>query len=29
MRPRKITGATQAFVDGQMVYEGTIMGMWI
>jgi 3-hydroxyacyl-[acyl-carrier-protein] dehydratase len=29
MRPRKITGATQGFVDGQMVYEGTIMGMWI
>jgi 3-hydroxyacyl-[acyl-carrier-protein] dehydratase len=29
MRPRKITGATQAFVDGQMVYEGVITGMWI
>ncbi|MHC4983268.1 MAG: 3-hydroxyacyl-ACP dehydratase FabZ family protein [Planctomycetota bacterium] len=28
-RPRRCTGATQAFVDGQMVYEGLIMGMWI
>ena len=29
MRTRRCSGATQAFVDGQMVYEGTIMGVWI
>jgi len=29
IRPRRCVGATQAFVDGQMVYEGTITGMWI
>ncbi len=28
-RPRRCVGATQAFVDGQMVYEGLITGMWI
>ena len=26
---RRCVGATQAFVDGRMVYEGTITGMWI
>jgi 3-hydroxyacyl-[acyl-carrier-protein] dehydratase len=29
MRARRCVGATQAFVDGRMVYEGTITGMWI
>ena len=29
MRPRRCIGATQAFVDGDMVYEGTITGMWL
>jgi len=29
LRPRRCIGATQAFVDGQMVYEGTITGMWL
>ena len=29
MRPRRCVGATQAFVDGKMVYEGLITGMWI
>lgn len=29
IRRRRCAGATQAFVDGQMVYEGTIIGMWI
>lgn len=28
-RPRRCVGATQGFVDGQMVYEGLITGMWI
>ena len=28
-RPRRIVGATQGFVDGKMVYEGLITGMWI
>ena len=28
-RPRRVVGATQAFVDGRMVYEGLITGMWI
>ena len=28
-RPRKCVGATQAYVDGKMVYEGTITGMWL
>lgn len=28
-RPRRVVGATQGFVDGKMVYEGTITGMWI
>jgi 3-hydroxyacyl-[acyl-carrier-protein] dehydratase len=28
-RPRRCVGATQAFVDGQMVYEGIITGMWV
>jgi 3-hydroxyacyl-[acyl-carrier-protein] dehydratase len=26
---RRCIGATQAFVDGQIVYEGTITGMWL
>jgi len=29
IRPRRSVGATQAFVDGEMVYEGVITGMWI
>jgi 3-hydroxyacyl-[acyl-carrier-protein] dehydratase len=29
MRKRRCIGETQAFVDGKMVYEGTITGMWI
>jgi 3-hydroxyacyl-[acyl-carrier-protein] dehydratase len=29
IRSRRCVGATQGFVDGQMVYEGTITGMWI
>ena len=28
LRPRRCIGATQAFVDGEMVYEGVITGMW-
>jgi 3-hydroxyacyl-[acyl-carrier-protein] dehydratase len=28
-RRRRCIGATQAFVNGQLVYEGTITGMWI
>ena len=28
-RPRRCVGATQAFVKGQMVYEGLITGMWL
>jgi 3-hydroxyacyl-[acyl-carrier-protein] dehydratase len=28
-RPRRCVGATQGFVDGQMVYEGLITGMWL
>jgi 3-hydroxyacyl-[acyl-carrier-protein] dehydratase len=28
-RPRRCVGATQAFVNGQMVYEGLITGMWL
>jgi len=28
-RPRRCVGATQAFVNGNMVYEGTITGMWL
>lgn len=28
-RPRRCVGATQGFVDGEMVYEGMITGMWI
>jgi 3-hydroxyacyl-[acyl-carrier-protein] dehydratase len=28
-RPRRCVGATQGFVDGQMVYEGVITGMWL
>lgn len=28
-RPRRCVGATQAYVDGQMVYEGLITGMWV
>ena len=29
IRQRRCVGATQAFVDGQMVYEGVITGMWL
>ncbi len=29
IRPRRCIGATQAYVDGNMVYEGTITGMWV
>jgi 3-hydroxyacyl-[acyl-carrier-protein] dehydratase len=29
MRTRRCIGYTQAFVEGRMVYEGTITGMWI
>ena len=29
MRPRRCISATQAFVDQQLVYEGTITGLWI
>ena len=28
MRKRRCVGATQGFVDGKMVFEGTISGMW-
>lgn len=28
-RPRRCVGATQGFVNGDMVYEGVISGMWI
>jgi 3-hydroxyacyl-[acyl-carrier-protein] dehydratase len=28
-RPRRCIGDTQAFVDGKMVYEGRITGMWV
>jgi 3-hydroxyacyl-[acyl-carrier-protein] dehydratase len=28
-RPRRCVGETQAFVDGNMVYEGLITGMWL
>jgi cell division protein FtsX len=28
-RPRRCIGATQAFVRGEMVYEGLITGMWV
>ena len=28
-RARRCVGLTQAFVDGQMVYEGLITGMWL
>jgi len=29
VRRRRCVGATQAFVDGQMVFEGRITGMWM
>ena len=29
LHPRRCVGATQGFVDGKMVYEGTITGMWV
>jgi 3-hydroxyacyl-[acyl-carrier-protein] dehydratase len=29
IRPRRCIGDTQAFVDGKMVYEGRITGMWV
>ena len=28
-RPRRCIGATQGYVDGKLVYEGTITGLWI
>ncbi len=28
-RSRRIIGATQGFVDGEMVYQGMITGMWL
>ena len=28
-RSRRCIGATQAFVNGQLVYEGMIIGMWV
>jgi 3-hydroxyacyl-[acyl-carrier-protein] dehydratase len=29
MRPRRCKGAAQGFVDGKMVFEGVITGMWL
>ncbi|MCD6364759.1 MAG: beta-hydroxyacyl-ACP dehydratase [Planctomycetes bacterium] len=29
MRTRRCVGATQGFVDGKLVFEGTITGMWL
>ncbi len=29
VRTRRCKGATQGFVDGKMVYEGVITGMWL
>ena len=29
LRPRRCIGTTQAFVRGEMVYEGLITGMWV
>ncbi len=29
VKSRRCVGATQAFVDGKMVYEGLITGMWL
>ena len=29
VRARRCVGATQAFVEGQLVYEGLITGMWV
>jgi 3-hydroxyacyl-[acyl-carrier-protein] dehydratase len=29
LRPRRCLGTTQAFVNGSMVYEGLITGMWV
>ena len=29
LRSRRCVVATQAFVDGEMIYEGVITGMWI
>ncbi len=29
LRPRRAIGATQAYVDGKLVYEGTITGLWL
>lgn len=28
-RPRRCIGATQGYVDGKLVYEGTITGLWV
>jgi len=29
LKPRRCKGATQAFVDGRMVFQGVITGMWV
>ena len=29
LKPRRCIGETQAYLDGQLVYEGRITGMWI
>jgi len=29
IRPRRCSGATQAYVDGRLVFEGIITGMWL
>jgi len=29
IRPRRCVGNTQAYVDGKLVYEGRITGMWL
>ncbi len=29
LRSRRCIAGTQAFVNGEMVYEGTITGMWV
>jgi 3-hydroxyacyl-[acyl-carrier-protein] dehydratase len=29
IRPRRVIGETQGFIDGKMIYEGKITGMWL
>jgi len=29
IRPRRCIGETQAYVDGRLVFEGRITGMWL